>query len=175
MQTNNTNTAPRTVLGGYINTNTLNPTLAYYVYNSSNSMTEAVQLMFNGTDFYVSGQKGGADAVLKKLGSGFEPYTLPDMKLGAYYNSASGESVASSSIYISTIGASSITLTMAKNHYCSWSIKNPSDTNLKSTTAAGATTNTYTLDVSTYNYIRISASPINSGYANLSVKGISLS
>ena len=175
MQTNNTNTGPRTVVGGYINTSNLNPNLAYYVYNSSNSVTDIVQLYFDGSDFYIAGKKGGADTVSKKLSSGFTPYTLKNMTLGAYYSEDLGTNVATSNIYISTIGASSITLTMSKNHYCSWSIKNPSDTNLKSTTARGATTNTYTLDVSTYDYIRITATPNGSGYANLNVQNISLS
>ena len=67
----------RSVLQGNLSTD--KPVVGYYTYDSSNTMNNYIQLFFDGSNFYVKGQKGGADAVSKKLGEpGASDVTITD-------------------------------------------------------------------------------------------------
>lgn len=47
-----------------------NPMVGYMHDNASGTTVDSVGIMFDGTNFYATGNKAGADTVLKKLGSG---------------------------------------------------------------------------------------------------------
>lgn len=106
-----------------------------------------------------------------ETGKGYsDEYTLPDMKLGAYYNSDSGTRWADSTIYIPLQNVSEVSFDIAKAYYCSWYVYDDKDNMLQSNTQRGTPTISCNFNVKEYEYIKIAISTNGSGSANCSIR-----
>ena len=116
--------------------------------------------------------KAGADTVLN-FNSGNpagDDFTLPDMTLGAYYNSSTGTRWAQTSICIPVHNINNVSFDVSKSYYSTYYMEDDSGNEIFRYSTRNGSTQSYQYDVSGYSYIKLGNTTNGSGSANCSIK-----
>lgn len=144
-------TAARALIQGQLLSS--NPALEFITYEKDGSTyNNLVKIYFDGTNFYASGKKGGADAVTKKLGSGAE---ISGKYFSVTHSSQSGSSTVQYALSVTGVDSITITPSVGASHYGYYSVWGMKQSNTK-TSLSGNSNAACTLDVSSYDALLFS-------------------